>query len=428
MAANGSGNGNGKKPEQVELPSGLSGFETLVVDEAHHLRAEWWRTLTFVADHLKPTMIALTATPPYDVSPYEWQRYQELCGPIDAEISIPELVLQGDLSPHQDYVYFSAPTSEEQKTLVEFRTAVDSFVHRLLENREFAAGLISHSWIADPGSHIEEILDHPEYLSSMVVYLRAASAQIPPKALSSLGVGSNAIPPLDLACLEILLTRCLYEDSTSFNAIDPLLKSLRHDLLQIGAIERRKVVLRNPAMQSKLLTTSRTKLHSVEEIVRLESDSMQAGLRCVVLTDFIRKGDLPRSANTHTEFDDIGAVPIFETLRRADIPGIRLGVLCGSLVIVPDSARHLIIDTAEEIGIEPDDFVFRPLMHDSGYFALEIKGANRQGAVPLITTVFERGGITVLVGTKSLLGEGWDAPAVNTLILATFVGSYVLSN
>jgi hypothetical protein len=42
--------------------------------------------------------------------------------------------------------------------------------------------------------------------------------------------------------------------------------------------------------------------------------------------------------------------------------------------------------------------------------------------------VFEQGGINGLVGTKSLLGEGWDAPAVNTLVLGTFVGSYVLSN
>jgi len=46
----------------------------------------------------------------------------------------------------------------------------------------------------------------------------------------------------------------------------------------------------------------------------------------------------------------------------------------------------------------------------------------------LITSVFEQGGITVLVGTKSLLGEGWDAPCINTLVLASFVGSFVLSN
>jgi hypothetical protein len=148
------------------------------------------------------------------------------------------------------------------------------------------------------------------------------------------------IPPVDLSWLEILLTRCLYEDSASFAGIDPLLKSLRHDLLQIGAIERRKVVLRNPSVQARLLTTSRTKLHSIEEIVRIESGSMKDRLRCVVLTDFIRKTDLPNALTTPAEFEDIGAVPIFETLRRSGSPDLRLGMLCGSLVIVPESARE----------------------------------------------------------------------------------------
>jgi len=89
----------------AQLPEQLknANFKTLVVDEAHHLRAEWWKTLTFVVEHLNtPTVVALTATPPYDVSPFEWQRYEELCGAADAEVSVPELVLQGDLCPHQD--------------------------------------------------------------------------------------------------------------------------------------------------------------------------------------------------------------------------------------------------------------------------------------------------------------------------------------
>jgi superfamily II DNA or RNA helicase len=73
----------------VQFPEVLAqaGFRTLAVDEAHHLRAEWWKTLKFVAEHLnKPTIVALTATPPYDVSPFEWQRYEELCGAVDAEV------------------------------------------------------------------------------------------------------------------------------------------------------------------------------------------------------------------------------------------------------------------------------------------------------------------------------------------------------
>ena len=48
--------------------------------------------------------------------------------------------------------------------------------------------------------------------------------------------------------------------------------------------------------------------------------------------------------------------------------------------------------------------------------------------VSIITGAFQMGLIEILIGTKSLLGEGWDSPNINSLILASFVGSYVLSN
>jgi len=422
------GDGNGKSATPVEVPEVLAGFETLVVDEAHHLKAEWWKTLTFVADRLKPTLVALTATPPYDVSPYEWQRYEDLCGPVDAEVAVPELVLQGDLCPHQDYVYFSVPAAIELKTLVEFRGAIDAFTGRLRQNREFAAAVANHPWMNDPNSHLEEILEDPEYLSSMVVYLNAFGEQVPREVLRCLAVDSKSIPSFGLDWLEILLTHCLYADAERFKNIDQILKTLRHELGQLGAIERRKVVLRNPSDHTKLLTTSRTKLHSIEEIVRIESGALKEHLRCVVLTDFIRKAELPKSPEETAEFDDIGVVPVFETLRRAGIPDLRLGVLCGSLVIIPESSRELVIRTAAAIDLTQDDLTFRALPHNPDYLLVDITGAVHQGSVRLITAVFEQGGISVLIGTKSLLGEGWDAPTINTLILASFVGSYVLSN
>ena len=48
--------------------------------------------------------------------------------------------------------------------------------------------------------------------------------------------------------------------------------------------------------------------------------------------------------------------------------------------------------------------------------------------VTALTQLFQDGYIKVIIGTKSLLGEGWDAPCVNSLILASFVGSFMLSN
>ena len=45
-----------------------------------------------------------------------------------------------------------------------------------------------------------------------------------------------------------------------------------------------------------------------------------------------------------------------------------------------------------------------------------------------VTDIFTQGYMQVLIGTKSLLGEGWDSPCINSLILASFVGAYMLSN
>lgn len=404
-------------------------FKTLVLDEAHHLRTEWWKTLTSLAEQLqKPTIVALTATPPYDVSPFEWQRYEELCGPVDAEVPVPELVQEGDLCAHQDYVYFSTPTTKEQKVISDFRVAVDEFVARLKANVAFKDAILSHPWISAPEQHTEDILDDPEYLSSVVVYLHALGQGIPPAVMHTLGLSHKRIPELNLEWLEILLSNCLYHDPQNFTKSEAILKAIRHDLLNIGAVERRKVKLRNPSDHLKLLTTSITKLQSIEDIVKIEAGALGENLRCVVLTDFIRKAELPRSADEVPVFEDIGVVPVFESLRVAAVPGIRLGVVSGSLVIVPSSAESMIRQSASALGIDPQDLSISLLDHDAAFSTVEIRGEYYRGAVCLITSVFEHGGITVLVGTKSLLGEGWDAPCINTLVLASFVGSFMQSN
>lgn len=64
------------------------GIQTIIADEAHHLKSEWWCTLTMLKSRLRPVVVGLTATPPYDVTASEWNRYLELNGPVDAEISI----------------------------------------------------------------------------------------------------------------------------------------------------------------------------------------------------------------------------------------------------------------------------------------------------------------------------------------------------
>jgi hypothetical protein len=96
-------------------------------------------------------------------------------------------------------------------------------------------------------------------------------------------------------------------------------------------------------------------------------------------------------------------------------------------VIIPGSAEPILRQAATGLGIEPRDLSISPLSHEPDYSSVEIRGEYDRGSVRLITSVFQQGGITVLVGTKSLLGESWDAPCIN-MVLASFVGSFVLSN
>ncbi|MHC4521795.1 MAG: DEAD/DEAH box helicase [Planctomycetota bacterium] len=165
------------------------GVRTLVLDEAHHLRNEWWRCLVDVKRHLgDPTVVALTATAPFDVSPFEWDRYVDLCGPIDAEIAVPELVLEKNLCPHQDYVFVSTPLRAEKEELRHFRQDVDDAVKTLCANEAFTQALESHPCLRKPKEHIEEILSDPGFYSSMAFFLNHVRGHPPRKLLRIKGL------------------------------------------------------------------------------------------------------------------------------------------------------------------------------------------------------------------------------------------------
>lgn len=416
------------KVDVVSLLRGV-GVTTVVLDECHHLRSEWWRTLTSVIEKLeRPTLVSLTATPPYDVPPAEWDRYVALCGPVDAEISVPELVADKNLCPHQDYVHLSIPSDEERTLIRRFRVDVRTFLSALVADADFITAIESHPFLDRPDDHIEEILEHTTYFSSIAIFLHHVRGGAPPRLLKCMGLDRERIPPLTEEWWEELLTGCLFDDEEHYDAHRETMKRIRRELERIGGVERRVVYLRTTRKLARVLAASVSKLESIRDIVALEHGALGDRLRQVILTDFIRAGDMPKGKNDEQPINRIGVVPIFELLRRQGPPDIRLGILCGSLAIVPAASMPLVRECATKMGLDPVRLGEDRLPHDERYVELAISGPDDKRKVRLITDVFSRGGITVLVGTKSLLGEGWDAPSVNSLILASFVGSYMLSN
>ncbi len=402
---------------------------TLVLDEAHHLRNEWWKCLIDLKKHLgKPTVVALTATAPFDVSPFEWDRYVGLCGPIDSEISVPELVRQKNLCPHQDYVYMSSPLRAERQEIRAFRQDVDTFVRELCANEEFIRALEGHPCVDKPRGCVEEILSDPAFYSSIAVFLNHVRGRPARRLLRIIGLSARKCPKLDMEWLETLLSGCLYKHAKSFEAHKELFRHILRDAKRIGIVERRNISLRSTTRIARLLIRSVSKLRSIEEIVRLEHEALGPDLRMVVLTDFIRRADFPKDRGDTRPIKRLGVVPIFEQIRRSEADVTRLGILTGTLTVVPSESCRSLQAIAPGLGIEPADIDFRPLMHDERFCEVTIRGTDRHKMVGLITRLFNLGGVNVLVGTAALLGEGWDAPSVNSLILASFVGSYMLSN
>lgn len=401
-------------------------IKTIIVDEAHHLKNEWWITLTKIKEKIAPFIIGLTATPPYDVTASEWQRYLDLNGPIDCEISVPELVIEGDLCPHQDYVFFTLPTDKESEYILQFRQNIEKLFQELKNDETLISAIESHpAWI-NPLDQLDWIYSNISYYSAYLIFLHANQKEIPKIHLNIIGESKLKIPELDYNWISIILDFYIFKEKEHFKAFEAHQKNLENKLRRSGVIEKRQINFLHNKQVTELLTSSISKLNAIQSIVDFEYQQLGPKLRMVILTDYIRKEFLSNTSENILDLYKIGVLPIFEKLRRENITHKKIGVLTGSMVIIPKSAYLSFATKAQQHGISKINAT--PLPYDNNYLIIHQTEHIKNDIIFIITQIFHSGEIEVLVGTKSLLGEGWDAPAINALILASFVGSFVTSN
>lgn len=402
---------------------------TLILDEAHHLRRGWWNALQALVDALPSArLVALTATPPYDAPLAEWMRYDALCGAFDAEIGVPELVRNGDLCPHQDHVIVSTPNADALDLLDRRRAGLAEILAGLRSDPAMLDAIEAHPWLAAPEADVEAILEAPEMLSAMLVHLSASGRRLPEAPLALLGVAATEVPMPSLMWTELLLDGLLFRFPESFPIGSEPRAALKASLDRLGLIEGGRVRLCESRSLFTLMAGNLAKLDSIAEIARAEAQSLGAELRMVVLSDHVRAGDLPDSPLAEFRPAKLGVVPIFETLRRSTLAGQRLAVLTGSLVILPACAEEALRSLARRSGLADSGLQLLPLAGCPGYARLVPQGAAEAKVVELVTRLFCDGDLTILVGTQALLGEGWDAPALNSLILGSNAAAFMLSN
>ena len=387
-------------------------IKTICLDECHHLKAEWWKVLETLVKKIDGCkIIALTATPPYDSSSTEWQRYINLCGPIDEEIFVPELIKDNNLCPHQDYIYFSYPTKQEQKAIYKSYSNGIKIFHKYKNHKLLLNIVLTNKIYLNYEEFKKKYYEDEEYYKALILYLLENNIKVPFKVKMLVHHDKFSIKSF-----EILLQNVLFDDGFSYKK-EALLLSMKKEFSALGVVHNRKVSLSHNEKINKITTMSLSKLESIKKIIIHENSNSDNEMKCLILTDYIKIKSKKYIGDDSKEIDCFGTVPIFEYIRRSNIENVRLCCISGSICILPIECKKYI----------QDDFEYNEILNGS-YIEVIIQINNRKKIVSTITNLFEQGYFNVLIGTKALLGEGWDSPCINTLIMASFIGSYVLSN
>ncbi|NNE36370.1 MAG: type III restriction endonuclease subunit R, partial [Rhodothermales bacterium] len=378
----------------------------------------WWKALTKVVQSIDGmTVVSLTATPPYDSNNCEWKRYEELCGVIDEEISVPELVKAGTLCPHQDFVWTVVPTEYEKQYLDEYESSVARTLGELSRDEHLQRAIREHAWLTNAPDVTDAIFANPELAIALLVYLKNRQVELPPHLLGILDLQPEDIPDISEYWWQLLVSTYLYKPGGWPE--DEELKTHRKKLARIlrdrKLIWNRELQLSDARLIKRHITQSSAKIQACVDIYRHEREVRGAGLRQVILTDYIR--DEGVRSNKEKQVEMHGAWPIFRELVHSlgDEERRTCALLTGRLVVLHESIAAQLKDEA----------TLRPLEHAPGFVVIDAPARN---PVTILTELLEAGTINVLVGTRALLGEGWDAPCINSLVLASNVGSYMLTN
>lgn len=399
-------------------------IETIVLDEAHHLRNAWQKILKDLTDKLVDvSIISLTATPPYD-NGNDFSNYMDLCGEIDANITVPQLVKSNCLCPHQDYIYFNVPTENQEKDIKDFYDKRDYLIEKIKNNNDFIKCIALNDYILNAEDNIKNILEEFDLYISMLSFLKEVKCCIPANNI----IKNIKIPNFNNEYMQIILQKYIFGKNILEKEIfKDLFEDLKHELRLLECIdEDNKINLKYNKKISDILIKNVGKLESISEIIEIEKKALQEKLKLVVVTDYIKEEFY--SIEDINEINEIGVMPIFRKIIAQNV-NTKVIVLTGTKVIIPTEYEDKLYEIAEnEYGISREDIDVSELGIDFNYADVSFANKYSRYIVNLITKLFERTDVSVLIGTIALIGEGWDAPFVNSLIMATIVSSYVTAN
>lgn len=435
---------------------------TVILDECHHLTGFWALVVADLVGRLDgPVIIGLTATPPIDRADAELSRYLDLVGDIDFQVPTPAVVKEGNLAPYQDLVYLTEPLPKEQEFIASQHELFAHLVRSLMALRDgergpgavhppAQAGISFLQWLdlrvnqRRAPADIHQPPEKPSSPPSWASFARAnpgfaeAGARLlhvhqqplapdiplPSEAMVTLAEWAFVLEDYALHCLK-LSTR--EDDHKRYQDIARATRALGLLLTESGFRQ-------HTAPVDRVLALSASKIHALVDILAVESKALGPTLRALVLTDYEQTSPTAiREVEGILDAEAGGAFAVIRALcEHPETDPLDPVLVTGSSVVCDADladrflarARAWLESNAIAVAIDS-----QPL---EGLKLHAIKGAGpawtTRTYVRLVTALFEEGLTRCLVGTRALLGEGWDAVSINTLVDLTAVTAFMTTN
>lgn len=181
----------------------------------------------------------------------------------------------------------------------------------------------------------------------------------------------------------------------------------------------------------RVMAYSKAKASAIVDILTVEKKSLGDNLRAIVIADFEKSAAMHATIEGVLDPEAGGAIAAFRAiLSNTETDELDPILVTGSTVFVDDDLLPTFMNCAEQWLTARNINIQMTSTNEEGFFLVTASGADwcPRVYVEMITELFQKGITRCLVGTRGLLGEGWDANRVNVLIDLTTVTTSMTVN
>ena len=430
------------------------GLGLIILDECHHLLGHWGRILANAHDLLQqPIVIGLTATPPDrgGKRAADVQRYDTYFGAIDYEVPVPAVVKDGFLAPYQDLAYFVRPSQDELVYIANADDELHAIVAELCREESVSAEEAKVGALTEnlPNWLLRVLGEYrlptgvqkdwttfarrdPDFADAARLFLLTRGLELPdnvPEPVSDLSLAdvpemTYLIPVLD-RYVRHRLRRSEHQDD--HRLAEQVIRRLR--TLGVQITDTGSQACASPV--GRVMAYSSSKIVAIIPILKAECAVLGKRIRACIVADYEKTSAVSSEVQHLLDDEAGGAIAVFKVLLADPITDNLDPILVtGSSVLIDDDMAPRFESAAQDWLSQNQYKVEFELGMEEGFHVINGKGSDWSPRVyvEMITEFFQSGLSKCLIGTRGLLGEGWDANKINVLIDLTTVTTSMTVN